>query len=307
MKATARLRGLVVKSLYGSLAADRMERVAATVLPNYNLHVRTGIPDSIPIQQIEAAERIVADMIEEDVLIPFIEALVDVERSGFMGHSIAMPLLSQILREVESMGLVFQRDERIFIEPVGGGMTKNWKILKERAVYEFSFLKIDLVDHSKLVRRYPKKTIDRVLDDFKRLVENLVGKRNGRIWDWQGDGCLSAFYSKNKNTNAVLCGIEIVLELFLYNILRRPLGERQLQARIAIHSGPCPFRFDVRQVQSETLKYIDLLEARYSEAEAVTVSPGVYRHLDAKLSSYFTSVEIPRGKEIYRYRLGWED
>ena len=136
--------------------------------------------------------------------------------------------------------------------------------------------------------------------------ERHIEKRNGRIWGWEGDGGLAAFYFQDKNVNAALSAIEIILDLFFYNQFKCRLNE-PLQARIAIHTGQCQFFQDLKRMQNDILRSLEVLESEYTLPNTITLSPSVYHDLGSKLENCFIPIEIKKGHYIYRYNLIWED
>lgn len=100
-------------------------------------------------------------------------------------------------------------------------------------------------------------------------------KRNGRIWNWEGDGGLAAFYFSQKNNSAVLSAMEIIHELFIYNMVGCRMDER-LKVRIAVHSGPCQYRHNFEDISSDTIKKIVEIEFKYTKPDSVTFSSSVY-------------------------------
>jgi len=138
--------------------------------------------------------------------------------------------------------------------------------LREGLIYDFSFLRYDIVDSSGLVRRYPEKKIAQAYSDLKQIVAKIVVRREGRVWSWQGDGGLAAFYFENKNVQATLCGMEILLEMFMYNLLDCPF-DKPVQIRLAAHTGPCPFLDRVEEIQSDTLRRLQIIESQFTESD----------------------------------------
>jgi class 3 adenylate cyclase len=178
-------------------------------------------------------------------------------------------------------------------------------VLREGSQYEFSFLRADVVSNTALVRRHTAAQVSLVYADLRDLVQQIVEKRDGRIWNWEGDGGVVAFYFGAKNVMAALCGIEILLEVFLYNRLRNPLSE-SLSIRLAVHTGQAQFLSQTGQITSEALQRLETLEADQTEADSLTLSPVVYTNLGSKLSALFQAAQADDHSTVYRYRLRWK-
>jgi class 3 adenylate cyclase len=65
--------------------------------------------------------------------------------------------------------------------------------LEDGKKYEFCFLRIDIVEHSKLVESNPDELMDDTLNAFAEVVDLLVQNHDGKIWSWAGDGGLVGF------------------------------------------------------------------------------------------------------------------
>lgn len=306
MKVNRVLKQLLVKALSESMDIRTMVKIARKLFQNYNLYERTGFPENIPIPPLDAAEQIASDVIKnEELFLKFIAHLIDVYQNGLMGTKINIKHLPQILTELDSLGLTYNPDYGTFVEHKGDKMSKGWRILEEGKRYEFCLLSVDIVENSRLVREYSKDIISDTYTDFRNIVKSYIEKRNGRIWGWEGDGGLAAFYFQDKNVYATLSAIEILLELFFYNMFKCRLKE-PLKARIAIHTGHCQFYRDLKRMQNDVFRILDVLESEHTLPNTITLSPGVYHDLGSKLENYFMPIEIKRGHYIYRYSVAWE-
>ena len=182
-----------MKALSQSLNVHMMEKIAQRILPSYDLHKRSGFPENIPIPQQNAARQITRDMKQLGLFLKFVEVLIEVDQNGVMGRQISIRFLSQILKEVEALHYEYNNEYGLFIEDATK-KTKGWGILQNGKSYEFTFIRIDIVRNSELVRKYPEMTVRKTYNDLKRLFKGIIEKRNGRVWDWEGDGGLGAFY-----------------------------------------------------------------------------------------------------------------
>jgi hypothetical protein len=231
--------------------------------------------------------------------------LVEVDRTGVMGRPVSIRLLPQIVKELEVLGYRFKEDQGIFIEAGGRGKTKGWGVLIEGQIYELSFLRIDTVGNTALVRKYSKRLVVQVYSEVRRLFAAIVEKRDGRLWQWEGDGGIAAFYYGNKNVQAVLSGMEMLLELFMYNLFQCPFAE-PLQVRLAVHTGPCPFYKNFERIRSDTLRRLEVIESEFAENDSLVITPGVYSDMGNKLDSFFKSLRVSRHNLLYQYKLRWE-
>jgi hypothetical protein len=287
------------------MSTDLMQSLARRVEPDYDIYERTGFQRSIPIPSLDVAGQIARDLGAGIPLLRFVETLIEIDSSGVMGSRIKVRQLDALMQEVETLGYAYDESARLFMETAAAARTRTWSVLQEGQVHELSFLKIDVVASSKLVRAHPKAKIDRAYQDLQRIVVEAVYRRNGRVWNWEGDGGVLAFLFGDKNVQAALAGMEILVELFLYNTFRCTLGA-PLPVRIAVHTGPCPYHEAFDRIQSDTLHRLELIESRFTQPDSVTVSPGVYSDLGPKLSRFFEPFPGDGGGQLYRYALRWE-
>jgi class 3 adenylate cyclase len=306
VKISVRLFNTVVKALSQSMTVAHMETLAQKVIPKYDLHRRSGFPPSIPIPQLDAAEQVTMDMRDTGLFVRFVEVLMTVHENGLMGRPLSIRFLRDVIREVEAMGYSYDAQYGMFVEGDGIAKTRSWGILREGDVYELSFLRLDIVGNSRLVREYPDRVVRKAYTDLRSLCQRIVERRGGRIWHWEGDGGLAAFYYNDKNFQATLAGMDLIYDLVMYNLFECPF-ESLLTLRIAVHTGPCQYRERSDDVQSETLKRLKTIESKHTLPGTLTISASVYTDLGQKLEQFFTPIDSSRSNNnLYRYAMRWE-
>ncbi len=305
MKAVGRLQNFLALSLGQALTVELMQKLAGRVIPDYDLHRQSGFPPQIPIPQRDAAQVIARDMVRKGQLLRFAEVLIEVERNGIMGRPLALRFLPRLIDEIQSLGFVFKAEYGQFVEGGQGARTRGWGVLQEGATYEFSFLRMDIAGSTELVRKYPRSEVLRAYGDMKKLLSGIVERRDGRIWHWEGDGGIAAFLFGAKNVQAVLAGMEMLMELFMYNLLHCSFAG-DLHVRLAVHTGPCQFLANFKEIRSDTLHRLEALEGRYAAPDSLILSPGVHSDLGSKLACFFKPVASAERDRLYQYCMGWE-
>jgi class 3 adenylate cyclase len=305
MKVNSRVASLFVSALSQSMPVELMQKIARMVIPNYDIYERSGFPAAIGMPRADAARHILKDVSNEGYLLKFVESLIQVTSEGFMSREVRIPLLPRIIAEVEDQGYRYSAAKGVFIEAGETERTMGWGTLREGHTYEFALLRVDVVGNSEMVRRLPRAQVGEAFAAVRAICTRQVEKRDGRIWGWEGDGGLAAFYFLDKTIQATLCGIEIVHEMFVYNLLAKALPE-PVRVRMAVHAGPCRFLMSVKESAGETIRRVELLESRYTRPGCLTVSPGVFTDLGSKLSPLFAPVPGPDNSTVYRYALEWE-
>lgn len=305
MKVTTRVAGLVVQAMTQSLTVDMMTVVARRVVTDYDVYERSGFPSNIPMPRADAARQILKDFSREGLFFRLVEALIEVHSGGFMGREVPIPMLARLVAEIEDQGYSYARDKGLFVEAAGRDKTMGWGTLREGRTYELALLRMDVVGNSTLVRRYPGEAVRATFAAVKEMARRQVERRDGRIWSWEGDGGLAAFYFGEKSLQATLCAIEILHELALFNLLGCRLPE-PVGMRLAVHAGPCRFTGSPRDAGGETIRRVELLESRYTQTDSLTVSQVVYTDLGGKLERSFTAIGGDGNGALFRYALCWD-
>ena len=281
-----------------------MVHVAKEFMPGYNLHRRTGIPDSIAIPSLDAAKCIVDDIILEDRFLDFIAYLIRYEEEGIMGRRITVSYLREIVKTIFSQGYMYDKDQRMFVEDPRVRKSRNWGVLKPGIEYTVCFLRIDITGNTQLVKKNSAASVNTAYGFLRETVHSSAERRNGRVWLWEGDGGVAAFAFGNRNQAATLAAMEILHELFFYNKTRCPLTS-PLRVRIGVHSGPCEYTEENAALnKTETMQRVMDIEKKYTKPNYCTISVVVREMLDHLVSSQFTL--LPDGGNYFTYTLELE-
>jgi hypothetical protein len=259
------------------------------IFPNYDVHARTGYPESLSIPNMEVAGQIVSDVIAAEEFPNFLTLLIRAQEEGIMGRKYPVGHLREIIKETFDLGLIYDSVNKVFVEDPKVRQTRNWGILDEGKEYTLAFLAVDIVGNTRLVRTYSESVVHRAYADLREIIQNTVLYRNGRIWNWEGDGGLIAFFFGNKHMAAAVSAIEIIHELYLYNRLRCALDE-PLSIRIGVHGGSCEYSNTLEDLErAQTILETFELE-RKSPPDGVTISSVIKVMLEEIISQKFRSV-----------------
>lgn len=306
MQISAALFNLTVKALMESLDMKILKVVADMLFPNYNFNEKTGFSDNLSIPRQVAAKQLVSDVKESGLFIRLIEALVEIHTVGYMGKNHHIKNLREIIVQLREMGIIYDKGKKIFTEDQSMRKTKSWGTLLEGEQYPFSFLRLDIAGNTMLLREYPEDLVKETYSDFRKIVQEAVYKRNGRIWSWEGDGGLAAFYFSNKNLDATFAGMEIVNRLFLYNRTECRL-EKPLAARLAVHSGLMEYTENEENLKRiDVIKKVMEIESDHTVPNTLTVSDMIVTVFSKNLMEQFRPVVTPDNRTYFKYSLEWE-
>jgi class 3 adenylate cyclase len=214
--------------------------------------------------------------------------------------------MRDIINGVIDLGYVYDPENDMFTENSAQRRTRNWGTLRQGQEYTITFLRVDIAGNSELVRMNSEEKINTAYGRFREIVQSAVDRRDGRIWSWDGDGGLAAFFRGHKHQHAVLAGMEIIHELFLYNRTANPLPE-PLKVRIAAHSGPFEYTTDEEALQdSETVARVVEIEEQLCAPSAMTISEVVKMMLDSVILGRLREFKDDSFKRYYSYALKME-
>jgi len=287
-KVRSNLALVAKKSLSESLTPDMICRVASDVIaPGYDVRARTSIPESFPVSSQLAAGIVVDDAIDAGRFLHLVERMARLDREGFMGRSWRMANMREIFKGIEAEGYLWDADTEHFMEDPRTRRTANWGRLVEGEENRFSLLRVDVVRNSRIVREHGEAMARDAYDDLRVLITRCVEHRTGRIWSWEGDGALAAFLFGHSTTGAVLAGMALLHELFLYDRIHNSLGE-PLLVRAAVHTGPVRWSSTMGEIaKQETVLEAMEAESRWTPPGALSVTPAVAPTLDRVILDRF--------------------
>jgi hypothetical protein len=304
MKVRSRLRTLASKTLSESIDVKTMVHVSRRLLGNYDLYERTGFPTSVPIPNQTAARQIVEDIVNNDLFLQFVILLIDIQRLGMGGHKHKFARLNSILNELGDLGYRYDEDAHAFVEDTSVRTTRNWGVLREGESYVMAFLGVDVAGNSALVKRYGSARMSEIYRYVRETVGRCAEHHNGRLWGWEGDGGVAAFTFEEQNLRATLAGMQIVNELFIYNLSQRVV-DGGLHLRLMVHNGPCRYAEDGSELKSDTVKRLWDLDGRYGVSDTLIVTDSVAPSLERTLMQRFEPLQAAHDQLYYTYSVRW--
>lgn len=306
MRIGSKLSGVCVRALTESMDTRTMCILAKKIIPNYDIHKRTGYPESLAIPNKQVARQIVEDAAALDLFPNLVKELIDIQESGHMGRKYSIAYLNTIINGVYDLGYIYDKENAIFVENPRYRITRNWGTLQPGDERTLAFLRIDIVGNSELVRNHPAEVVKSTYEDLRLIVQQASRKRNGRLWSWEGDGGLAAFIFSNKHLLATLAAMEVLHSLFLYN--RTDCGlTSPLQVRMAVHSGLFEYTENEEDlIKSDTVKQVVQIESSHTPPDSVSISPVVKVMLDEIISRKFQPQTARGQSKYFTYSIRWE-
>jgi len=287
------------KCLQLSLPVDMMIRFAEIANPDYNIYRRTGLKEGMPIPNQTAAERIVADLIQDGYYVDFVEALVKIDREGYMGRAYDLKGLNNVVASLAAEGYNFDKVTGQFFENQQEQISPNWGRLLEGDERRMTVLRMDIAGNSALVRNNPRPKIEKAYGDIRNIVHRVVTSRLGRLWSWEGDGALAAFLFGPMEKMAIYAGMDIIHELFFYNRIRNPL-DSPINVRLGAQIGQVRYSDnEIERLKNDAVKQAVFLE-NLATINALSVSFNLCINMDQNTLNNFSGEKIRGG---CKYRL----
>ena len=293
------------KCLQLSLSVHQMIRFTNLVYPRYDFYERTGFSEGMPIPVDFAAQRIVADLIQDGYYIDFVEALIQLDTKGYMGHQYRIWGLNNVIAGLVSEGYSFDKVSGQFFENQKERISPNWGRLQEGNERKMTVLRMDIAGNSSLVKNNPRSKIEKAYKDIRDIVNLAVTNRLGRLWSWEGDGALAAFLFGPMEKMAIHAGMDILHELFFYNRLRNPL-DSPINVRLGANIGLVRYSdSEMERLKNDTVKEAAALEAM-AAYNALSVSGNLCITVDQNILKLFSGEKISRGRKHRQYTVGTE-
>jgi class 3 adenylate cyclase len=296
------------KCLTLSLPVEMMIRFAQLVNPDYDIYRRTGLSEGMPISNQNAAQRIVADMIQDGFFVDFVEALIRIGDEGYMGRRYTLFGLNDAITGLIQEGYSFDPVSRQFFENQKERISPNWGRLQEGDERRMTVLRLDIAGNSVLVRNNSRDKIEKAYRDLRNIVNKAVVNRLGRLWTWEGDGALAAFLFGSMEKAAIFCGMDILHELYFYNRLRNPLSN-PINVRIGVQTGLVRYSPDeMERLKNDTIKQAVELESK-AAINSLAISYKLYMTMELQTMDLFSKEKLgPAGKyRLYQFGKGEAD
>jgi class 3 adenylate cyclase len=271
--------------------------------PDYDIYKRTGFSEGQPIPSQDAATRIVTDLIQNGHYVDFVELLVRIDTEGYMGRTYDIRGLDDVIGDLIQTGYSYDKTSMFFFENQRERISKNWGRLKEGEERKMAVLRLDIAGNSALVKENPRSLIEKSYGDMRKIVTKAVVSRLGRLWSWEGDGALCAFMLGIPGRSAILAGMEILHEMFLYNKLWNSLAS-PINIRLASHLGSIRYsNNEAEALKNETVKIAVTLESKAALPNSLVVSESLSVTQDQALLDVLSNIQAIAGTKYRIYQV----
>ena len=291
----------LIEILSKSFIVKDLEALGKDVLGNkYNTHKLEGLNPTVSISISNTAKRLIFECRQQKKLEALVSTLVQLDGNYFNARVVKVFNLDNLLYQQAQSGFAYDYKKRKFIKmSQDKSMMLNWGILKDGAKYTLTIASVDIAGNSKLVNKYSSKVMEVVYNKLWGHMREILMPYNGRVWSWQGDGGLLAFPPKQDTNLAVLCCMNILLSLPVFNLHPDHPIEEDIVLRIALDRGMIKFFKDTGRIVSETINYAAHLEKLHTLPWGIAISDTVHENISPKMQSIFSNKEIFEGRDAY--------
>lgn len=180
----------------------------------------------------------------------------------------------------------------------------RWEDLVDGRLGEFAFLRVDIVDHSRITAENAYEAVEFILEQFENMVEERVVAHGGQLWTWGGDGGLASYYEganiTAKALGAMNTALEIVESLGPFNEVHKlPRTADKIAARVAVHVGTARYRAKVGRIHSEAINFVSHLEHSRTFPNSVSTSHEALIQVWSDFGDRFTPAGTFENHRIY--------
>lgn len=294
------LKQEIIEILAASFKADEINEIGVVLFKKFDLHEISGTRSIATLSSRRAATILLEYCMDKHREIHLLEYLIQMEDSVFLGRPVTLEGLESFMLKFSQFGYSYNPHKRKIVHGKEDPMDmKNWGAMKEGKTYGMSILSLDIVDNSRLVKKYGSGKMKKLYASLWTFLRDRLTQYNGRIWSWAGDGGLMAFAFKHHLVNCVKFAIEVQTLMVLFNNdPSYPLKE-PIELRIGIDTGKVPFSFNTGQIISEVINCAAHLEKGVCQAGHIAVSSRVFSDMGKGYSNFFKPAGLFEGDESF--------
>jgi len=292
-----RFKELLIDSLSNSLSARMCNKLGERLEPLFNIHKISGISEKITMQPRNMAKNFVDYFFSKNKEFALVNELIKVSNHGIDGYSINVYNVNVLLKELQKLGYFFDKahDQLVLIDH--NSILPDWGILEDNKEYSICLVSVDIVKNSKIVREDNPRLIKETFKSFHNFINAKITNRDGRLWIWEGDGGIIAFYGDDAVNRAVFSVLDFYLSLPVFNAVFNKI-KTAIVPRIAVHFGKVLFKKDIFLIKSDAIDTVREIEKNYTKAGEFLLTNIVHISLNTNLKNLFVPVN-----KVYKHEL----
>ena len=277
-----------IELLSANFKPAEINEIGKLIIKGYDSHAVTGTNSHITLSARKCASALVEACSEQDCSDKLIQMLAELDEKTLLGRPVKVDGIEALLNDLSKAGMVYDfHRKRVLHSRRDIHALVNWGSLKDGKEYHMSVMSLDIVNNSGLVKSYGNRAMEKLYYKLRVYIQAKIEAYNGRIWNFAGDGGIIAFTFKDHETRAVLCGLEILRSLPLFNMTSvLPMTEK-FTLRLGLHSGKLRFMSDTGSIVSDVINYAAHLEKKAAEPGKIAVSSAIKDAVDGRIMTIF--------------------
>ncbi len=280
--------------------ADEIQELGKLIFKDFDCHRIAGKSSHITLSAKKCASTLVEYCNLNKKTFDLIQLLVALDGSTLNGTSVTIDGIEAYLNKLTASGIYYNFRKRKVLHSKKELMDLvNWGSLKEGKEYTLTILSIDIVNNSKLVKKYGYRVMEKIYFNLKNFLIRKLYEYDGRLWNFAGDGGLAAFTFKDQITRSVLCALDIQASMPIFNLNPSIDIKEPIELRIGIDSGKLKFSIDTGHIVSDVINFAAHLEKYATLPGYVSISDTVAKQLNKKIKRLFTEEKIFEDRTVF--------
>ncbi len=280
--------------------ADDIQELGKLLFKDFDCHKLAGKSSHITLSSKKCAVTLVEYCNSSSKTFELMQLLVELDGSTLNGNPVTIEGIEEYLNKLTATGIYydFRKRKVLYSKKEVSGLV-NWGSLKDGKEYTMTILSIDIVNNSKLVKKYSSRTMEKIYFNLKSFLTNKLYEYDGRLWNFAGDGGLAAFTFKDQITRGVLCALDIQTSIPIFNLNPSFSIDDPIELRIGIDSGKIRFTSETGHIVSEVINFASHLEKYATEPGHISISETVAKQLNRKIMRLFREEREFEDRTVY--------
>ncbi|MCB1325683.1 MAG: hypothetical protein H7A21_09145 [Spirochaetales bacterium] len=297
------LRKAILESLSISLNAEQVQSLMQEVDPEFDLGRATGFVGDVIIPRQIAVQTALSYFASEKDLMQFVGVCLRRDGSFIRGVQLQIRNRQGLLAALRREDWVYESDTGVIKRVQQDHLTADWGYLRTGREYAFCFCSFDVVGSSVLRESNVKQDIERTLDRLYDHVRKRVEARDGRIWQWSGDGGLAAFVDRYSIERSTIAMIDVLTHLPEFNLRDSVLEPgSDIKLRIAMHHASIAFHEEMSRHSHPEIEVAENLQAE-TQPDTIWMTHAVFGLLPNEIKKGFRERGDYRHYRVYEYAL----
>lgn len=265
-----------------------IEEIGRYLIKNFSSHNICNLDNTVSIAPQKAAAIFVDKCEELNKLKDLLCFTIELDGTTVNGKKIKLVGLENMLFRLYRSGIYYNFDKRKLINiNIDKEALANWGSLKDGKKYPIIIASIDICHNSELVQKHGTKVMEKIYYSLWEYLQHKLKYYNGRIWSWAGDGGLLAFKDEGEVDSALLCCLDILFAIPIFNRRHNHPIEDNIQIRLGLDCGKINFFNDTGKIVSDVINYAAHLEKNKTDSNGISISENIFDRSNDKTKKIF--------------------